>query len=46
MIGSWTRWLGAAALACPGIGTVVGFLEPIGFALDGDDLGVVHQAVD
>ncbi len=38
--------LGAAALACPGIGAVAGFLEPVGFALDGNDLGVVHQAVD
>src|SRR5208337_905476 len=38
--------LGAAALACPRLGAVAGFLEPIGFALDGDDLGVVHQAVD
>ena len=35
-----------AALACPGIGAVAGFLEPIGFAFDGDDLGVVYQAID
>jgi hypothetical protein len=38
--------LGAAAFAGPGLGTAAGFPEPIGFALDGDDLGVVHQAVD
>ena len=28
------------------LGAVVGFLDPIGFAFDGDDLGVVHQTVD
>jgi hypothetical protein len=28
------------------LGAVASFLEPVGFALDGDDLGVMHEAVD
>ncbi len=39
-------WLGSAALARALLGAFAGLLEPVGLALDGDDLGVVHEAVD
>jgi hypothetical protein len=48
--GGWSRlafsWLGSAALACALIGSLAGFLEAVGFAVDGEDLGVVEEAVD
>ena len=34
------------ALAFALLGALAGFLEAIGFALDGDDLGVVDQPID
>ena len=37
---------GFAALACALLGSFLGLLEAIGFALDGEDLGVVDQAID
>ena len=38
--------LGLGALAFALLGALAGFLEAIGFALDGDDLGVVDQPID
>ena len=39
-------WLGFAALARALLGAFAGLLEAIGLAVDGDDLGVVDEAVD
>ena len=33
------------SLTRPLVGALGGFLETVGVAVDGDDLGVVHQAV-
>jgi hypothetical protein len=33
-------------LACALLGSFLSLLEAIGFALDGEDLGVVDQAID
>src|SRR3954453_4788350 len=38
--------LGFAALSGALVGAFAGFLEPVGFAFDGDDLGVVDEPVD
>src|SRR3954467_6259386 len=38
--------LGFAALSGALVGAFAGFLEPVGFAFDGDDLGVGEEPVD
>src|SRR3954467_551394 len=38
--------LGSAALSGALVGTFAGFLEPVGLALNGDDLGVVDEPID
>ena len=42
------RFLGTGCGACPEalVAAFLGLLEAVGFALDGDDLGVVDEAVD
>ena len=39
--GTTYSWFGPAALANALLGALVGFLESVGFAVNGDDFGVV-----
>ncbi len=44
--GGVVSWSASAALAGPLFVALAGFLDAVGFAFDGDDLGIVGQAVD
>src|SRR5262249_44738849 len=39
-------WLASAALECPRFGAFFGLFETVGLTLDGEDLGVMDEAID